>query len=114
VAQLAAIKFARMWNVWPNEAAFSAWHIRLAVLMTYVPVMVLAIVGAIKTIHRGWPYVLCWLPAVYFTLLHVVFVSSIRYREPAVLALMVLAGGVISGGIGGPRGSRASTRGTGS
>ncbi len=94
--QLAAVKLVRLWNVWPNEATFSAWYIRLAVLATYVPVMVLAAVGIGRTIHRGWPYVLCWLPAVYFTLLHVVFVSSIRYRQPAMLALMVLAAGAIA------------------
>ena len=93
VARLAAIKFARVWNFWPNEAAFSAWPIRLAVFLTYVPVMVLAIMGAWATIHRGWPYVLCWLPAVYFTALHMVFVSSIRYRQPPMLALIVLAAG---------------------
>ncbi|MFH1266194.1 MAG: glycosyltransferase family 39 protein [Planctomycetota bacterium] len=95
VAALVWIKAARTWNFWPNEAAFSAWPLRLAVLLTYVPVMVLAVLGAWKTIHRGWPYVLCWLPAVYFTLLHVVFVSSIRYRQPAMLALMILAAGAI-------------------
>lgn len=101
VAALVGVKAARTWNFWPNEAAFSAWHLRLAVLCTYVPVMVLAVVGAWKTIHRGWPYVLCWLPAVYFTLLHVVFVSSIRYRQPAMLTLMVLAAGAIVARTGG-------------
>jgi hypothetical protein len=95
VVQLAGIKLVRVWNFWPNEAAFSAWPIRLAVFLTYVPVMVLALMGAWATIHRGWPYVLCWLPAVYFTALHMVFVSSIRYRQPAMLALMVLAAGAI-------------------
>jgi hypothetical protein len=38
---------------------------------------------------------LCGLPAIYFTLLHMVFVSSIRYREPAMLGLIVLAAGVL-------------------
>ncbi len=93
-ARLAVVKLVRMWNVWPNEAAFSSWKIRLAVLLTYVPVLTLGIVGAVKTSRRGWPYRLCWLPAVYFTALHVVFVSSIRYRQPAMLGLMVLAAGV--------------------
>ena len=37
------------------------------VAATYGPVMLLA-VFALKTIHLGWPYVLCWLPAVYFSL----------------------------------------------
>ena len=100
-ARLAGVKLARMWNVWPNERSLSSWPIRLAVLFTYVPIAVFGIIGAARTIRAGWPYLLCWLPAVYFTLLHVVFVSSIRYRQPAMLGLMVLAAGVVgSRGIG--------------
>jgi hypothetical protein len=52
----------------------------------------------VRTFRRGWPYILCWLPAVYFTLLHTVFVSSIRYREPAMLAMLALAAGALVGG----------------
>jgi len=62
----------------------------------YVPIVLLALLGAAATIRRGWPYVLCWLPAAYFSLLHMVFVSSIRYRQPAMLGLMILAGGALS------------------
>lgn len=90
-ARLALVKLGRMWNFWPNEAAFSAWPIRLGVVFTYVPLLIFAIIGAQRTSCRGWPYWLCWLPAVYLTLLHVVFVSSVRYREPAMLALIPLA-----------------------
>ncbi len=93
VLQLAGVKFLRMWNVWPNEPRLSRWPIRWAVFFTYTPLLIFAIIGAWRTLDRGWPYVLCWLPAVYFTLLHMVFVSSIRYREPAMLALLALAVG---------------------
>ena len=94
--QLAGIKFLRIWNVWPNEPRLSTWPIRLLVLFTYTPLLVFCLLGTWKTIGRGWPpYVLCWLPAVYLTLLHMVFVSSIRYREPAMLALLALAAGEI-------------------
>lgn len=106
VLELAGVKLARMWNFWPNERVFSAWYIRLAVVVTYVPVLLLGAVGAWKTIHRGFPYVLCWLPAVYFTLLHVVFVSSIRYREPAMLPWMVLGAGVIVSQLGAEKNRR--------
>jgi hypothetical protein len=47
-------------------------------------------------------YLLCLIPAVYFTCLHVVFVSSIRYRQPAMLPLIVLAAGVLAQWIGRP------------
>jgi hypothetical protein len=89
--QLSLVKLARMWNLWPNDRAFSSWPIRLIVLFTYVPLGILGIMGTARTIGRGWPYWLCWLPAVYLTLLHMVFVSSVRYREPAMLPLAAVA-----------------------
>jgi 4-amino-4-deoxy-L-arabinose transferase-like glycosyltransferase len=99
VLELAGEKLVRMWNVWPNEPRLASWPVRLVVLFTYTPLLIFAIIGAWRTLDRGWPYVLCWLPAVYFTLLHTVFVSSIRYREPAMLALLALAAGGIGIGI---------------
>ncbi|MHB1033845.1 MAG: ArnT family glycosyltransferase [Pirellulales bacterium] len=96
VAELAGIKFLRMWNIWPNEPMFSRWPVRLAVMVGYVPVMALGLAGAWKFSRRGLPYALCWLPAVYFTLLHMVFVSSLRYREPAMLGWIVLAAGALA------------------
>ncbi|MBN1588995.1 MAG: glycosyltransferase family 39 protein [Pirellulales bacterium] len=95
VVQLAGIKLLRIWNIWPNEESLASWPMRLLTMLTYVPVLLLGILGAAKTIRRGWPYWLCWLPAVYFTLLHVVFVSSIRYRQPAMLGLIILAAGLM-------------------
>ena len=106
VVRLGLIKLGRIWNIWPNEAALSGWPIRLAVMVTYLPVMILGAWGAWRTIGRGWPYILCWLPAVYFTLLHVVFVSSIRYRQPAMLLLIVLAAGTIVSMVGRPAGDQ--------
>jgi len=93
VFQLAGIKFVRMWNIWPNEKSFSGWRLRLIVAGGYVPVMILAAIGVWWFVRRGWPYAMCLLPALYFTGLHVVFVSSIRYRQPAMLTLIVLAAG---------------------
>jgi 4-amino-4-deoxy-L-arabinose transferase-like glycosyltransferase len=94
VMQLAGVKFLRMWNVWPNAAEFQSWRIRLIVAAGYAPLIVLAVWGAWKWAPRDWPYVLCVLPAVYFTLLHMIFVASIRYRQPPMLALIVLAAAV--------------------
>ena len=94
---MAAIKFKRLWNIWPNEPSLRAWPIRLGVACSFVPVMLLAGWGVWRWRHRGPAIWLCALPALYFTLLHVIFVSSIRYRQPAMLALIVLAASVVWG-----------------
>jgi len=91
VLQLAVVKLGRMWNFWPNERAFSRWYVGMPLLLTYTPILLLGMFGAGRTIGWGFPYMLCWLPAVYFSLLHMVFVSSIRYRQPAMLTWIVLA-----------------------
>ncbi len=91
---LALRKFLRMWNIWPNEPALSALPIRLAVAITFIPLIVAAILGVWVVGGRQIPYLYLWLPSVYFSLLHMVFVSSIRYRQPAMLALLVLAAAV--------------------
>jgi hypothetical protein len=98
VLQLAGIKFLRMWNVVPNEPMFRSWSIKLGVAIAFLPLLVLGIVGLLRFSRGQFDYWLCALPAVYFTLLHMVFVSSIRYREPAMFGLMVLAAGVLTRG----------------
>jgi len=94
VVQLAAVKFLRIWNVWPNEASLRSWVFGTVLMVAYVPVLVLGLAGVWQTARGGWPYLLCVLPAVYFTALHVVFVGSIRYRQPALLVLIVPAAGL--------------------
>jgi hypothetical protein len=97
VVRLMRVKLLRMWSPWPNAADMQSWTFRVAVALTYTPLVVLGAWGGCVSWRRGWPYRLCLLPAVYFTCLHVVFVSSIRYREPAMLPLIVLAAGLIGG-----------------
>jgi hypothetical protein len=94
--ELAGLKFLRTWNIWPNEPGLRAWPLRLVVAATYVPLLILGLWGAIRFSQRGWPYILCWLPAPYFALLHMIFVGSIRYRESAMIALVPLAAGLLS------------------
>ena len=85
-----------MWNIWPNEPGLRSWPLRIIVMAGYVPLLLLGIWGTWKFARHGWPYALCAMPAVYFTLLHVIFVSSIRYRQPAMLAVIVLAAGTVA------------------
>ncbi len=50
---------------------------------------------ALGTFRRGFPAWLLWIPAFYITALHVVFVSSIRYRAPAMICFAVPAAWVL-------------------
>ena len=108
VWQLAVIKFTRMWSLVPNASEFQSRWLRLILATSYTPVILLVLAGAWKFSGRGWPYVLCLLPAVYFTCLHIVFVSSIRYRQPAMLPLIVLGAGIVTEWFGRRRGGPAA------
>lgn len=99
VVQLMCIKFVRMWNVWPNAEMFGNWWMGLVLMVGYVPVAVCGVWGVCQFTRRGWPCALCLLPAVYLTIGHVIFVGSIRYRQPAMLAIIVLAAGAVAGSI---------------
>jgi 4-amino-4-deoxy-L-arabinose transferase-like glycosyltransferase len=79
------------------------WHItyhaqnglpsELAFLVTYFPILGLALVGAIKTwkSQRAWLLLLLTVPAA-LTLVHSVYLPAGRYRLPVELALCVLTG----------------------
>ncbi|MHB9078022.1 MAG: ArnT family glycosyltransferase [Pirellulaceae bacterium] len=95
VVRLMGHKFMRLWNVWPNADEFRNWPLRAIVAAGFVPVFGLGCVGLWIWGRRGWPFILCGFPAAYFTCLHLIFVSSIRYREPAMLTWIVLAAPVI-------------------
>jgi 4-amino-4-deoxy-L-arabinose transferase-like glycosyltransferase len=97
VLVLATRKFARMWSFVPNANEFQSRWLRLILAATYTPVILLALSGAWRHARRDWPYLLCVLPAIYFTCLHAIFVSSIRYRQPAMLPLIVLAAAAVCG-----------------
>jgi 4-amino-4-deoxy-L-arabinose transferase-like glycosyltransferase len=97
VAELAVIKFLRIWSPWPNATEFRSLGLRLVLLASYVPAMILAGIGLWRARHIGWPMLLLVAPAIYFTLLHVIFVSSIRYRQPAMIPLLVLSAVAVAG-----------------
>ncbi len=95
VIRLAVRKFARIWSPWPHATELQSWPIRLVIAVGYVPLLVCGVLGTVVYARRGWPYLLCALPAVYFTMLHVIFVGSIRYRQPAMVMAIVLAAGYV-------------------
>jgi len=95
VLQLAGIKFLRFWSPVPNTNQFASVWIWLAMALWYVPLIVFAIVGCWQNRSHIWLLFFTAGPIVYFTLIHMVFIGSLRYRLPAEypLAIIAAAGG---------------------
>ncbi|MGQ9771162.1 MAG: ArnT family glycosyltransferase [Thermogutta sp.] len=94
--RLARIKFCRLWNLCPNDPGFNVFPVNAIVAVSFVCVIILGLAGVIRLRTTGWSGVLCWLPTVYVTLLHLLLVASIRYRWPALPGLAVLGAGFLA------------------
>jgi 4-amino-4-deoxy-L-arabinose transferase-like glycosyltransferase len=99
VLALAWIKLARYWNLFPNTPQFDYWYVRAGLLAFIIPVLGCAIWGvfggmrhvAPREISWTWVLILTLGPIMYFSALHTLFVSSLRYRLPAEYPLLVLS-----------------------
>lgn len=89
--RLASRKLLRTWSITMNAAAFQSGFYAAVCWMTVAPVFALALFGAWRERDRPWLLALLLLPAAYFTLVHVVFVGSVRYRLPALPFIFLLA-----------------------
>jgi len=94
--QLAGIKLLRMWNVWSNATEFQSPRMRAIVMLTYTPLLLVGLVGACRLGWRQRATLICLAPACYLTLLHLIFVGSLRYRQPALLPMMILAAALVA------------------
>lgn len=89
--ELAIAKLARYWSPIPNAQQFSGWGKATVAALSFVPLLLLAIVGGWVNRRNGWALLLTAGPIVYFAAIHAVFVGSVRYRLPAEYPLSVLA-----------------------
>ena len=91
VIDLMRIKLARFWNFQPNTAMFNHFFVNGIFSIAYLSVVVLGLIGIWKHREHRYTLFLLLLPLAYFCLLHLVFVSSLRYRLPGMYPWMVLA-----------------------
>lgn len=91
IVALAGRKFLRFWNVVPNSSDHQGVIYRVVSIVSIVPLLCFAIVGVLRgAVPRGERLLLLSAP-IHFTLLHMLFVSSIRYRAPVMPMMIVLA-----------------------
>ena len=89
--ELAAIKAARFWSPWPNTETLRSPAVAWASAVATLPLFGLVAIGTWDGRRDGRSLVLLLGPLVYFMALHMVFVSSIRYRIPGFLPALGLA-----------------------
>ena len=110
IIRLAGHKFARTWNLWPNAEGYRSVWIKVT-LGTWTALILLAAAWGTKMM-RATPVVIMGLllPAIYFTLLHMLFVGSVRYRLPAMPMIAVLSAVGIASLLKRPSRTRTNTR----
>ncbi len=92
VLELAAIKLGRFWSPWPNADTLRSRWVSVGSAVVTLPIFALIALGAFDRRRDFRALVLLGGPLIYFCLLHMVFVSSIRYRIPGELPALGLAG----------------------
>ncbi len=96
VLQLASTKFLRTWSLIPNVTEYRTGAAAF-VGAAYTALLLLGAAAGLVRTARGTQANACqlqallWLPIVYFTLLHSVYVGSVRYRVPLMPLLAVAA-----------------------
>jgi ABC-type Fe3+-siderophore transport system permease subunit len=76
----------------PQAPQLGNRFVRWSEAVAYLGIVGLAAVGLILPLVREYRLWIYALPIAYFAAIHAVFVGSVRYRQPAVLAACVLAG----------------------
>lgn len=90
VVELAGAKFTRLWSPWPQEGMGRSSIARVAFGLGFLALMIGFVLG-IRPALRSPDLWLLIAPALFFTLLHMIYVASIRYREPALPGLFIIA-----------------------
>jgi 4-amino-4-deoxy-L-arabinose transferase-like glycosyltransferase len=94
----ASRKFIRFWNVVPNVAEYRKPLYSLISALSFGPILVFAVAGVVRMRRQWRQFAPLYLIIGYFTILHVVTVSSLRYRLPIEALLILLAAEPLAAG----------------
>jgi 4-amino-4-deoxy-L-arabinose transferase-like glycosyltransferase len=88
---LAVIKLGRYWSPWPNAEVFHSPALGIASTVLELPLFVLMAMGLCFRRRDPRAWVLLAGPVLYFSAVHMVFASSMRYRIPGEMPALGLA-----------------------
>lgn len=89
--KLSMVKLGRFWSFWPNAKQFQNPLLKTAVIAFFAPLTIFSLIGLFQNRKQGLILLITVGPIVYFSLIHLLFIGSLRYRLPAELPLSVLA-----------------------
>lgn len=89
--KLGLVKFLKTWSPLPVARELGSDTVRWLEAIGYSAIMGFAVIGMWQCRSQIGTWLFA-MPCVYFALLHVFFIGSVRYRQPAVLAICVLGG----------------------
>lgn len=93
IIRLAGIKFLRFWNVLPNYKRLRTLKICILSILSYLPVLILGIMGMVICIRRKLlsKAIFLYLIVLYYTLLYLIFPGSLRYRDPVMPYIIIFS-----------------------
>ncbi len=95
ILRLAFIKAGRTWSPWFNLTSLRSPPIQAAMILWHVPLFVLGLIGLFAGPLPRIQRIILAVPILYFTLVHSLFLGSIRYRVPLMPIVCILAAGGI-------------------
>jgi Dolichyl-phosphate-mannose-protein mannosyltransferase len=91
VLSLAWTKLLRTWSITINASSYASPLYKAVGWLTVAPVFALALMGVVLLRSQRATLALLLAPVAYFTILHMIFVGSVRYRMPAMPFVFILA-----------------------
>ena len=89
--QLGLVKFVKTWSPMPVARELGSSAVRWAEAFGYGVIMLLSGVGMWRLRNQSGAWLMA-MPAVYFSILLMLFIGSVRFLQPAVFVLFVLGG----------------------
>jgi 4-amino-4-deoxy-L-arabinose transferase-like glycosyltransferase len=96
VLKLTGVKAWRFWSPVPNNEDYRSWLHVLVSLFAVIPVYVLAGAAVFSGVLRRRDFFILAGPPAYFTIVHMIFVSSVRYRVPVMPFVAMIAAAYLS------------------
>ena len=91
IAWLGVRKIARTWNPLFNTSELQSWPIQAVSAAWHIPLFLLAVAGIFGRSISGRIKTVLLIPVVYFTLVHALYLGSVRYRVPLMPLVCIFA-----------------------